>query len=125
MSNIWVADRALSVRPKLWLARVMLTAAKTFVAAIVLLSVSRQGRELNRMTLDCSSIVGRGVMRAILLGRRIMPSDRGSTHWVAIADYIVGDQLADIPLGPKTKGLGEYPVATARETANEEAKPNN
>ena len=60
-------------------------------------------------------------MRAILLGRRIMPSDRGSTHWVAIADYIVGDQLADIPLGPKTKGLGEYPVATARETANEEA----
>jgi hypothetical protein len=47
---------------------------------------------------------------------------REPTHSVAISEYSLGDQpLDDIPCGPGTKGLGEYPLAHARDIANDEA----
>ena len=47
---------------------------------------------------------------------------REPTHSVAVSEYTLGDQpLDDIPYGPGTKGLGEYPLADAREIANDEA----
>lgn len=61
-------------------------------------------------------------MRAIYIGP---PDHTGSsrkpTHWVAVADYVPGEQPTDIPLGPTTKGFGEYSLVDAVEIANEEA----
>ena len=62
-------------------------------------------------------------MWAIFIGR---PSHSRSghkpTHWVAVADYSPGNSLPeDVPNGPSTKGLGDFPLAVAREIANEEA----
>jgi hypothetical protein len=61
------------------------------------------------------------MMRAIFIGP-LSQSGREPTHWVAVADYTPdGRRLDDVPDGPGTKGLGEYPLADARYIADEEA----
>jgi hypothetical protein len=59
-------------------------------------------------------------MRAIFIGP---PSHgREPTYWVAVADYTPGGETTDdVPDGPGTRGLGEYPLVHAREIATEEA----
>jgi hypothetical protein len=63
-------------------------------------------------------------MRAVFIGP---PSHaepgREPTHWVAVADYLANaEAIDDVPEGPATKGLGEYPLIDAREIASEEAQ---
>jgi hypothetical protein len=63
------------------------------------------------------------MMRAIFIGPPSHAvSSRELVYWVAAADYTPGGQPVDnVPDGPNTRGLGEYPLADARDVANEEA----
>jgi hypothetical protein len=62
-------------------------------------------------------------MRAIFIGPPSHAVSGGEpVYWVAAADYTPGSQsVEDVPDGPNTRGLGEYPLADARYIADEEA----
>ena len=62
-------------------------------------------------------------MRAVFIGppSHAIPG-REQTYWVAVAEYVPGDKVDDVPDGPGTTGLGEYGLVDARHIADQEAR---